>query len=207
MDGVFNVIDSDYDTVRQISYVDAGGEVNRTAVGTTSGSTTSAGASIGYDFNLGGFTLAPNVGYYYVDSSLNGFRETGASGLDLKFSDQDFTSSTANVGLRMSYAWKTSWAVIVPHVRGTFVREFADEVEVFNVRFANDPFASSADPTPPIAVESGTIDTEYFRLAAGLSLQMKHGFSGYVDYQRIEGFEQVSFQDFTAGLRVQISFR
>jgi outer membrane lipase/esterase len=207
LDGVLNFIDADYDTERQISYVDAGGPVNRTALGTTSGDTTSGGVGLGYDFIFGGFTLAPNAGYYYVDSSLDAFRETGANGLDLEFGAQDFTSSTANVGLRMSYAWKTSWAVIVPHVRGTFVREFEDEVEVFNVRFANDPFASSADPTPPIAVESDSVDTEYFRLAAGLSLQMKHGFSGYVDYQRIEGFENVSFQDFTAGLRVQISFR
>jgi outer membrane lipase/esterase len=207
LDGVLNFIDSDYDTERQISYVDAGGVVNRTAVGTTSGDTTSGGVGIGYDFIFGGFTLAPNVGYYYVDSSLDGFRETGASGLDLEFGDQDFTSSTANVGLRMSYAWKTSWAVIVPHVRSTFVREFEDEAEVFNVRFANDPFASSADPTPPIAVESDAVDQAYFRLAAGLSLQMKHGFSGYADYQRIEAFDNVCFQDFTVGLRLQHSFR
>jgi outer membrane lipase/esterase len=207
LDGVLNVIDSDYDTERQISYVDAGGPVNRTALGTTSGDTTSGGIGLGYDFIFGGFTLAPNAGYYYVDASLDGFRETGANGLDLEFGAQDFTSSTANVGVRMSYAWKTSWAVIVPHVRGTYVREFEDDVEVFNVRFANDPFASSADPTPAIAVESDSVDTEYLRLAAGLSLQMKHGISGYADYQRIEEFDHVSFQDFTVGLRMQVSFR
>jgi outer membrane autotransporter protein len=204
---VLNFIDSDYDTERRISYIDGTGVVNRTAVGATSGSTGSAGVGIGYDFNFGGFTIAPNLGYYYVDSTLNGFRETGATGLDLAYGDHEYASSTAQAGLRLSYAWKTSWAVIVPHARGMFVREFEDDADIFNVRFANDPFASATDPVPPIAVQSDTLDRSYFRLAAGLSLQMKHGLSGYVDYQRIEAFDNVSFQDFTVGLRLQHSFR
>lgn len=84
-----------------------------------------------------------------------------------------------------------------------FVREFEDSAEVFGVRFASDPFASATNPTPPIIVESDRIDRSYLRLAAGASAQFAFGIAGYFEYQRLEGYEQVKFQDFTIGLRMQ----
>jgi hypothetical protein len=86
------------------------------------------------------------------------------------------------------------------------VREFEDETEVFGVRFASDPFANTADPTPPIFVRSDEPDQSYLRLAAGLSAQFPYDISGYVDYQRLEGYSGVSFGDVTIGLRIQHTF-
>jgi hypothetical protein len=108
--------------------------------------------------------------------------------------------------VRASYAWKTSWGVFIPHFRGAYVRELEDSAEVFGVRFANDPFASSTNPTPPIIVESDRIDRSYLRLAAGASAQFAFGISGYFEYQRLEAYEQVEFHDFTVGLRLQRRF-
>ncbi|HTE43180.1 MAG TPA: autotransporter outer membrane beta-barrel domain-containing protein [Steroidobacteraceae bacterium] len=205
VDAVVNYIAGGYDTERKINY-DLGDPVNLVAKGETDASTLSGGLAVGYDFALGAFTIAPSIGYYYVDASIDEFREHGAAGLDLSFYDQDYKSSTANAGLRMSYAWKTSWGVVLPHFRGTFVKEFEDDVQVFNVRFANDPFTGTADPTAPIAVSSDAIDDSYIRLAAGVSAQFKSGFSGYFEYQRIQGYENVSFQDATVGVRYQLGF-
>jgi hypothetical protein len=94
----------------------------------------------------------------------------------------------------------------VPHFRGVFVREFEASADVFGVRFANDPFASSSDPTPPIIIETSRIDRSYLRLAAGASAQFAFGVAGYFEYQRLEAYEQVNFQDFTVGLRINQSF-
>lgn len=206
-DGVFNYADADYDSDRHIVYEENGGSVDRNARGTAGGSTLSGGVSVGYDFVLGGFTISPTLGYFFVDTSIDSFTETGAGGLNLVYDEQQYESSTGNAGLRITYAWKTSWGVIIPHVRGAYVREFQDETEVFGVRFAADPFASSSDPTPPIYVQSNEPDQSYFRLAAGVSAQFPYDISGYFEYQRLESFQFLDFQDFTIGLRIQHSFR
>jgi len=206
-DAVANYIDADYRTRRHILFTPSNASIDVTASGKSKGSTLSGGVALGYDFARGGFTLAPSAGYYYVDSTIKAFTEAGGQGLDLAFDKQRYTSSTGNASLRMSYAWKLAWAVAIPHFRGTYVREFNDAAEVFAVRFADDPFANSSNPTPPIVVTSDRVDTSYYRIAGGLSLQMKHGFAAYADYQRIVGFENVTFHDFTIGLRMQYSVR
>ncbi|HMN46683.1 MAG TPA: autotransporter domain-containing protein [Povalibacter sp.] len=206
-DGVFNYADADYDSQRHIIYAEAGGDVDRVARGATGGESLSGGISVGYDFIAGGFTISPTLGYFVVDTAIDPFTETGANGLNLAYDEQNYESATGNAGLRISYAWRTNWGVVIPHLRGTYVREFEDATEVFSVRFASDPFASSADPTPPIIVVTDEPDDSYFRLAAGVSAQFPYDISGYFEYQRLEAFDSVDFQDFTIGLRIQHTFR
>jgi hypothetical protein len=55
-------------------------------------------------------------------------------------------------------------------------------------------------------VETDNPDESYWRLATGLSAQFIHGISAYVEYQRLESFEFISFQDVSLGLRFQRSF-
>ena len=201
------VADASYDARRNITYVDGFGLVAEEAQGDTSGLTWSGGTSIGYDFLVGGLTVSPTAGAFYIDASIDGFTETGATGINLVYDDQDFQSLTGMLGLRLTYAWNLSWGVLLPHLRTDFVREFEDDVEVFGVRFAADPFAdASNNPTPPILVRTENPDTSYWRLAAGFSAQFPYGVSGYVEYQRLEGYDRIEFQDVSLGLRVQYSF-
>lgn len=206
-DGVFNYGDTDYDTTRRIVYTEGGATIDRTATGSTSGRALSGGISVGYDFNFGGFTLSPTVGYFYVDTDIDSFGERNAGGLNLLYAEQNYESSTGNAGLRLSYVWNVRAAVIVPHLRATYVREFENATEVFGVRFADDPFANSANPTPSIIVQTDEPDDSYFRLAAGVSAQFPYDISGYFEYQRLESLQFMGFQDFTIGLRIQHSFR
>lgn len=202
-DAIFNVADSDYDAERNITYVDGEGLVNEDARGNTGGMTLSGGVSGGYDFLVGGVTLSPNLGVFYIDATIDSFAEGGAGGLNLIYDEQNFKSLTANLGLRATYAWNLPWGVLLPHVRVDYVREFENDVDVFGVRFAADPNANSA---PPILVETENPDTSYWRLAGGLSAQFKFGFSGYVEYQRLQSFQFITFQDVSVGLRMQRSF-
>lgn len=207
LDAIINVASSSYEAQRNITYVDGLGLVSEDARGDTDGLTLSGGASFGYDFLLGGLTISPTAGAFYIDADVDGFAESGAAGLNLVYDEQKFKSLTANLGLRMTYAWNLSWGVLLPHLRTDFVREFEDEVEVFGVRFAADPFADAAsNPTPPILVETDNPDRSYWRLAAGFSAQLKHGVSGYIEYQRLESYQLIKFQDVSLGLRFQRSF-
>ena len=167
---------------------------------TPTDSTLSGGLSAGYDFLIGGLTISPTLGVFYIDATIDEFTETGAGGLNLIYDEQQFKSLTGNLGLRSRSRGICSWGVLLPHLRVDFVREFEDDVDVFGVRFATDPNAAS---TPPMLVETDNPDTSYWRLAGGFSAQFKHGISGYVEYQRLESFEFISFQDVSIGLRFQ----
>ncbi|HEV8333802.1 MAG TPA: autotransporter outer membrane beta-barrel domain-containing protein, partial [Steroidobacteraceae bacterium] len=202
-DGIINVANSSYDADRNISYVDGTGLVTADAKGDTDGMTLSGGLSMGYDFLAGGLTISPNVGFFYIDTTIDSFTESGAGGLNLLYDEQKFKSLTGNLGVRLTYAWNVSWGVMLPHLRADYVREFEDDVDVFGVRFAADPNAAS---TPPVLVATDNPDQSYWRLAAGFSAQFKHGVSGYIEYQRLESFEFIDFQDVSIGLRFQRSF-
>jgi outer membrane autotransporter protein len=202
-DGIVNFSNSSYDAARNITYVDGIGLVTADASGDTDGTTLSGGLSAGYDFLAGGLTISPNLGFFYIDTTIDGFTESGAGGLNLIYDEQKFKSLTGNAGLRLTYAWNVSWGVLLPQLRVDYVREFEDDVDVFGVRFANDPNAAS---TPPVLVATDNPDTSYWRLAGGFSAQFKHGISGYIEYQRLESFEFISFQDVSIGLRFQRSF-
>jgi outer membrane autotransporter protein len=206
LDAIFNYASVGYDAQRNITYVDGTGLVSENAHGDTDGATLSGGASLGYDFLLGGLTLSPTAGVFYVDATIDGFTENGAPGINLAYDEQNFKSFTGNLGLRLTYAWNLSWGVLLPHLRTDFVREFEDQVEVFGVRFAADPFDAGSNPTPPILVETDNPDRSYWRLAAGFSAQFKHGVSGYIEYQRLESYQLIDFQDVSLGLRFQRSF-
>lgn len=203
VDAVLNYTRSDYDTERHIVYTEGGVPIDRRAQGSTDGTTLSVGLSVGYELAWKGFTIAPSASYLYADMDADGYSEHGASGLDLAYANQSYKSSSATAGLRMSYAWNTSWCVLLPHVRSQFVREFQNDVEVFGVRFANDPFADGDDPTAPIVVRSDVPDGSYWRWAAGLAAQFKYGISGYIEYQRLDAFSYLDFEEVTLGVRLQ----
>jgi outer membrane autotransporter protein len=202
-DTIVNVANADYGADRNITYVDGTGLIDVDAHGDTDGMTYSAGLSGGYDLLIGGLTLSPNLGLFYIDATIDSFTESGAGGLNLLYDEQTFQSFTGNLGLRATYAWNLSWGVLLPHVRVDYVREFKNDVDVFGVRFAADPNAVS---TPPILVETDNPDESYWRLATGFSAQFVLGVSAYVEYQRLESFEFISFQDVSFGLRMQRSF-
>jgi len=203
LDVVVNAANSAYAAERNIAYADGAGLVSADAQGNTDGLTLSGGFSFGYDIALGSFTVAPNIGAFYADATIDSFVESGAGGLNLAYDEQHYTSLTTNGGLRVTAAWKFDWGVLLPHMRADYIKELEDDVESFGVRFAADPNGGSSTP---ILIETRNVDTSYWRFAAGLSAQFKYGVAAYVDYQRLEKFSLMKVQDIGVGLRMQRSF-
>jgi outer membrane autotransporter protein len=202
IDAVVNYLRASYDSRRRIAFTEGGRLIDVTAAGDTVGATLGAAVTVGFDWSLHGFTIAPSLGYNYLGTGIDRFREHGAAGLDLAFQEQDYVSGTANAGLRLSYAWRTAIGVLQPQIRGEYIREFMDDTETFSVRFANDPF----DDTPLMIIHTDVPDRSYWRLAAGLAAQFKHGISGFVEYQRLESLRYLNYADIALGLRFEASF-
>ena len=199
VDAIASYLQADYGSRRHIQFTEGGSPIDLMARGATDGSTLGVAFTVGYDFTFGGLTIAPSVGYNYMMSNIDGFREAGAAGLDLDYEKQDYVSATANAGLRMSYAWNTRIAVVMPQVRGEYIREFIDDTESFGVRFANDPF----EDTPLIVVSTAVPDRSYYRFTAGVSAQFRFGISGFVEYQRLANQDLFDYADVAFGLRVE----
>jgi outer membrane autotransporter protein len=205
VDAVIDIGRPHYDSDRRVLYQESGQVIDRTATGSTKGKTRTAGISGGYDFARGPFTFVPSLGFYDIQTRVDAFRETGAGGLDLAYDGKTYRSSTANAGVRATYAWKLPWAVVIPQVSAQFVREFQKSVEAFGIRFANDPFADSSNPTPPIIVYTDVPDRSYWRVSAGFSAQFRHDISAYAEYQRLAQFQYMKINTFTVGVRFQRS--
>ena len=203
-DGIVNVADSSYNATRNITYVDGTGLITADAEGDTDGLTVSGGLSGGYDFLLGGLTVSPNLGVFYIDATIDGFSESGAAGLNLIYDEQKFKSLTGNLGLRLTYAWKLSWGVVLPHLRADLVRGIRRRCGCIRrtVRRRSECRQHAADSRR----ETDNPDTSYWRFAGGLSAQFKYGIAAYIEYQRLESFQYISFADVSLGLRIQRSF-
>ena len=205
-DGFVSYGSSSFDSERHILYDDTFGTVDETAQGSTDGSMLSLGVSAGHDFLFGQITVSPNARLYYLDATVDGFGESGATGLDLVYEKQDFKSATASVGVRITGALNLGWAILLPHLRADAVWEFEDNANAFGVHFADDPFVGTPTPTPSIVVRSDPGDQSFLVLAVGVAAQLRYGISAYAEYQTLQGMELLNVSNLALGMRVQYSF-
>ncbi|PLW81579.1 hypothetical protein CWI75_15230 [Kineobactrum sediminis] len=201
VDGIFSYGWSDVDTERNISYQDFGGSVERTAAGSTDGSEYYVSVNAGYSFSSGALRLDPVMRFFYLDGSVDGFTETGAQGLNLAVSDNDFQSMTVSASGQLSYMFLPGWGVITPYLRLEYTRELEDSAAGVRYRFVNDPFA---DSTLQIRVDDP--DTSYMVYGAGVAAQFAHGFSGFVSYQALGGYDGLSGETVSFGARWELAF-
>jgi outer membrane autotransporter protein len=190
---------SDYDSQRRVRFEDASGLFDRNARGTTDGSQMSAAFGAGYDFNRGALTFGPHLGANFLDAEVKALRENGAGSLNMQVGQQDTRSLTASAGGHMSYAYNTSWGVLLPHLRFDWTREFETSVNRVRVNFADDPVST-------YLLRGDRIDPSYFLWSAGVSAQFIRGISGFVNFQQMLGFENLEFSQVNYGLRYERAF-
>ena len=170
-----------YDSTRNIRYQIASdtGVVSRKAKADYDGTQFGASIGAGYDFDKGplSYGLYGRAGYVQVD--VDGYRERGASGLDLSLDDFDATSVTTTLGARVSQVFNTSWAVLVPQARAEWEHEYDQDADTLVARFAADPTATA------FGIETDSPDRDYFRIGVGLSAVFPHGFSAFVNYDTV----------------------
>lgn len=155
----------------------------------------------GYAFTFNALTITPNLQWSEMSIETDSYRETTTAtgtgaGFLLEMDDQSRDHSTVSVGVDTSYAISTSYGVVLPHVSLDLRNELDDEALVVNGRFMggtanNDDFALS----------TRELDSSYYVLGVGTSLQMSGGNSGYVDVKSLLGYDDVSQWQIRAGWR------
>ena len=165
--------------------------------GNTDGNEFKVGVNGGYDFNFNSITIGPRFGLNYKYNEIDGYRERGSTGLELIYKNQYENSLTTVLGAYGSVAISTGFGVVLPQTSLEYVHEFLDPQRKIGVSFVDDlnrvPFRFQNDPP----------DRNYFKLGAGIVLVLPHGFSPFVNYRALVGYQNQSSHIATAGVRIE----
>ena len=154
---------------------------------------------LGYDFPIRQFNVGPRLALNWLYTDIDGYKERGGSGLELKYQEDSRTLLQSKLGLQASMAISTRIGVFVPQVYGNWVHEFADNQRSISVQFVQDlrpnPTRFSFDTDKP--------DRNWWELGAGVVLTMPLGFQAFLNVQTIQSNSLINSTSGSGGLRVE----
>lgn len=162
------------------------------------GSSVSAGAEIGYAFDLGNDAkLSPFAGLLYTHTKMDGSTETGASPFNLTLDDQTANTANSRIGVRWAQTFRsgggTEWT---PQLALGWRHAFGDQNPSTTASLAGIP-GSAFTVTGANAARDAAI------VGAGVTLKLSEGIDGTVEYN---GDFSSNYTDSTASLRLRLKF-
>ena len=196
IDAVAGYTRKDYNFDRRAAIVLTGVSAAGTTHGDTNGNEWRIGLNSGYDFVFGAFTVGPRLGVLYREFTMNDFKESGHTGLELSYDDQFIRSLTLRPGIYGSYAFSTSWGVVIPQMTLEYVHEFLDDQRNVQFSFVQDPQNRLFlfQTTPP--------DRDYLNLGLGVSMVLPSGWQPFLNFRDMLAYNDRSTYTVTLGLRV-----
>lgn len=196
VDAVAAYTRKNYSFDRQATFARPGLVTSGPTSGDTDGNEFKFGVNAGYDFLLGQFTVGPRVGVLYRETTIDAFRESGRTGLELAYDNQNIQSLTTTAGVFGSVAISTGFGVIVPQATAEYVHEFLDDQRSVGFRLVQDVaqrrFLFQTDPP----------DRDYFNLGVGVSMVLANGMQPFLNFRELVGYKDRSSHTVTLGLRV-----
>ncbi|WP_334131146.1 autotransporter domain-containing protein, partial [Silanimonas lenta] len=195
---------NEYDTLRRVRYTITGPggstTIDRSARGRLDGDLLSFAATVGRDWQAGGWTVGPYGRLLYTridfDSAREVFEGTGpGAGLALEVFPGTHTSLASVAGAKFSRAISRDWGILMPHFQFEWEREYKEDPQRVGARFLADPSARI------FTVQGDPIDNSFYRLGAGLSALFTGGRSGFLYVERVLGKSGFSQTNLALGLR------
>lgn len=162
------------------------GALSGTATTNNGGSQEVAGVSGGYDWGLG--STARLGGYLNIDSArtrMDGYTESGNTGLELIQPAQSINSLTSTLGLRLSAAAGFEWGTLLPELRFARVHEYRNDARVITTSLA-------IDPTTKFQVSTDAPDRTYYLTGAAMNFELGNRTRWFIDYERRSGHSYLS---------------
>ena len=189
VNGLLTYSTNDYKSQRKVKFTG----YNHTAKGDTNGDQTGFGVDGGYDFKVSdALTVGPFVGMQYVHLNVDGFRETGAPGANLKVSEQSMTSMLGRVGARLNY---TS-GMFSTDLHAALQHEFANDSRDITAQFIGsglDAFSvKTTDPERNSFLLGVGLNWNFGRTMVYANYDMQGGQSSWHE-QNIKGGVKISF--------------
>jgi fibronectin-binding autotransporter adhesin len=160
--------------------------VDRTARSQPNGGQFNTSLNLGYDWEIGKFTLGPIAGVQYAYAGIAPFSETGADSLDLRVAQQNVNSLRTTFGGRVAYTWNvTDKIALIPEVRMFWQHEFLN-----NPRNISSALDGGSGPTFGYETSAPARDSVF--AGAGISAQFGERWNAFfywnVDFGRQDYF-------------------
>ncbi|HJR05630.1 MAG TPA: autotransporter outer membrane beta-barrel domain-containing protein [Methylomirabilota bacterium] len=154
------------------------------------------GTVIGYDFVLKNLTVGPRVGVNYLDRRIAGYSESGGTGLELNYDNQNISSLTTTAGLFASVAINTPWGVLVPQATAEYVHEFLNDQRSVGFRIDEAVFQ------PRFLYRTDEPDRNFFNVGVGAVFVLPGGMSAFANVRQLLGYADRRATNVTVGLRL-----
>jgi outer membrane autotransporter protein len=203
IDVVASYLRMDFDRSRHVSFIDTAPipsvSVNGTSSAKYNGDNFMASLLAGYDYHIASYTLGPRLGVNYSALRVNGFSETGNTGLELKQSSYGISSIQNVIGLQGSSSISTGFGVIVPQINADWIHEFANSQRDISVQFAQDfranPSRFSYQTEKPVR--------NWVNFGAGIVMELPHGLQAYAQYRTLFGNSRFDSHVGSIGVRAE----
>lgn len=203
IDGSVGYSNTSFEMEREINYSIAGSTARQIAKSDPDADVWSLSAGVGYDLFVNPFSITPSLRLSYVENSVDGYRErmsdptTVGGAMALSVDSQTYTSLTSNLGVQISRAISTDSGVWVPQLRIGWIHEFENDQEKVGATFVNDINQQ------PLYILTNKPDENYFDLGVGVSGQFANGRSAFIAYNTLLGYDDVTYNAITAGVRLE----
>jgi kexin len=190
IDGSVSYGFANYDNTRRIVFPG----LDRTATSSPDGSQFTAYTGAGYDIRKNNWIITPNVSLQYINLNTDSYTESGAGALSLDVDKQNTESLQGNIGTRLSYAWQTNKAVIMPNIRASYGYEFLRDSQNITSRLTQG--------SSPFSIQTVSPDRSFLSLGAGITAFTVRDMSVYINYDVQIGENKYLAHNVNAGLRV-----
>lgn len=203
IDGSIGYANTSYDLKRDINYSIAGTAAHQTAKSDPDADVWNLSLGAGYDLFLNPFSVTPSLRLSYVENNVDSYRERMSNpsavggAMALAVDSQTYTSLTSNLSVQISRAISTQSGVLVPQLRLGWIHEFQNDQEHVGATFANDINQQ------PLYILTNKPDQNYFDVGLGVSGQFSKGRSAFIAYNTLLGYEDVTYNAITAGVRLE----
>ena len=187
-----------FDSVRNVHYTEGDTEVSDTLRSTTGGSQLLLNSQWQWEWNKAALNVSPFVRFDYLQNDVDGYGENGSSGLAMVIGKQSTEQFTLGAGVQTTYVFNRNWGVLIPLARFTLLSEVSSGFDPVTSRFAYDP-----DPENTFTLQNDGEDKAYAQLALGSSFIFKAGVSGFLQYQQMVGYDNLSAYQIQGGIRYE----
>jgi hypothetical protein len=145
--------------------------------------------------------------------------DTGADGgMNLRVDDYDIDSKRTIAGIQVSRNYSTNFGVLVPSARFDWYHEFEDAGQTVDAKYALEddlaaevggPFSSgigfgsdgTANCLSCFRILTDDPEADYFVLGIALAARFKNGLQGFIGWDGLLGYDDLTSNSFTLGIR------
>lgn len=204
-DGMVGYGWTDYEMDRKLVYTGVGQNVNQVARSDTDGELLSASIGGGYNIVRGSTTYTPILRLDYARSEVDGFTEkttdptADGGSMAVQMKDATYTSLTSRLGIQIGHSISHASGVIQPSLQLDWVHEFDNDQQKVRGQYIADVQPGGT----PFLVFTDKPDRDYFDLQLAVSGQFADGVSGFVSYNTLLDFDDLTYHAVNAGVRME----